>query len=179
MVSGVSAVIHTASNLSFSSNPDDVIPGVIKGTVDALAAAAKEPSVKRFVLTSSSTAVINPKANTPVTVTAETWNDAAVTAAYGEPPYTGYVVYSASKTLGEREAWKFVREKKPAFTLNTVLPNMNFGASLDPANQGHPSSSGLLAALFKGDSAPFSNHSARTLKYNPPPFPIDREKHIS
>ena len=154
-VKGVSAVVHTATIFSLDPNPHNVIPGTISGIINALEAAAQEPSVKRFVLTSSSLAAVIPKPNNPVKVTTDTWTDEAVELAYRDPPYEperALPVYAASKTLAEREAWKFMDEKKPAFTLNTVLPNMNFGASLDFANQGHPSTSAVLAALFKGDT---------------------------
>ncbi|KAK7967172.1 uncharacterized protein PG986_001449 [Apiospora aurea] len=137
-------------------NPHNVIPGTIASTVNALTAAASEPSVKRFVLTSSSAAALIPKPNTPLTVTADTWNDEVVPIAYRDPPYEperGYLVYAASKTLGEQAAWKFMREKKPGFVLNAVLPNITFGASLDPVHQGHPSTSGMLAELFRGNPA--------------------------
>lgn len=36
--------------------------------------------------------------------------------------------------------------------VNTVVPNLNFGASLDPANQGHPSTSDIVVSLFIGDT---------------------------
>lgn len=71
-------------------------------------------------------------------------------------------VYAASKTLSEKEAWKFMDEKKPGFTLNTVLPNINFGASLDFANQGHPSTSAIVAELFKGNTNYLGGITART-----------------
>ena len=153
-VKGVSAVVHTATIFTLDPNPLNVIPGTISGTVNALEAAAQEPSVKRFVLTSSSLAAVIPKPNTPVTVTADTWGEEAVDLAYRDPPYEperALPVYAASKTLAEKEAWKFMAEKKPAFTLNTVLPNMNLGASLDSTNQGHPSTSAIVAELFKGN----------------------------
>ncbi|KAE8373966.1 hypothetical protein BDV26DRAFT_300679 [Aspergillus bertholletiae] len=153
-VKGVSAVVHTATIFTLDPNPHNVIPGTISGTVNALEAAAQELSVKRFVLTSSSSAALVPKPNNPMRVTTDTWNDEAVELAYRDPPYEparAMPVYAASKTLSEKEAWKFMDEKKPGFTLNTVLPNMNFGASLDFANQGHPSTSSIVAALFKGD----------------------------
>lgn len=144
--------------MSFRTNPHEVVPGAIKATLNALATAAKEPSVKRFVLTSSSTAALIPKPNDPVIVTVDTWNDEAVAAAYADPPPTkGLVTYGASKTLGEREAWKFMREQKPAFTFNAILPNLNFGELLDPVNQPRTSSYGFLAALFKGNSAPLAS----------------------
>ncbi|GFF38211.1 aldehyde reductase 2 [Aspergillus udagawae] len=154
-VKGVSAVVHTATIFSLDPNPHNVIPGTISGTVNALEAAAQEPSVKRFVLTSSSCAALIPKPNNPVKVTTDTWNDEAVELAYRDPPYEperALPVYAASKTLSEKEAWKFMDEKKPSFTLNAVLPNMNFGASLDVTNQGHPSTSAIVAELFKGDT---------------------------
>lgn len=146
-------------------DPNKVIPGTIKGTVNALAAAAKEPSVKRFVLTSSSSSALIPKPNDRVTVTADTWNDEIVTFATRGPPYEperAYPVYAASKVLAEKEAWRFVRENKPGFVLNAVLPNLNFGASLDYSNQGHPSTSGMVVELFKGNSAPLAGLPART-----------------
>ncbi|GIJ91135.1 hypothetical protein Asppvi_010100 [Aspergillus pseudoviridinutans] len=154
-VKGVSVVVHTATIFSLDPNPHNVIPGTISGTVNALEAAAQEPSVKRFVLTSSSTAALIPKPNSAVKVTTDTWNDEAVELAYRDPPYEperALPVYAASKTLAEKEAWKFMDEKKPGFTLNTVLPNMNFGASLDVTNQGHPSTSAIVAELFKGNT---------------------------
>lgn len=55
-VKGVDAVIHVASDTTFNDNPEEVINGVVHGVEAFLAAANKEQSVKRFVLTSSSTA---------------------------------------------------------------------------------------------------------------------------
>jgi hypothetical protein len=55
----------------------------------------------------------------------DTWNDAAVAAAWdahAPPRSKGYFVYVASKTETERMAFKWVQEHKPSFTLNTVLP---------------------------------------------------------
>lgn len=164
-MTGVSAVIHTATNYTMDPDPNAVIPGSIKGTVNALTAAAQEQSVKRFVLTSSSASALIPKPNNPATVTTETWNDETVAYATRGPPYEperAYPVYAAAKTLAEREAWKFVREKKPGFTLNAVLPNINFGASLDYANQGHPSTSALVVELFKGNWQPLAGLPVRT-----------------
>ncbi|KAH9907613.1 aldehyde reductase [Xylariomycetidae sp. FL2044] len=161
---GISAVVHTATNYTMNPNPHEVVPGSIKGTLEVLTAAAKEPSVKRFVLTSSSGSALLPKPNDPVTVTVDTWNDSTIEFAFRDPPYEverAYPVYVASKTLCEKEAWKFVREQKPSFVLNAVLPNINFGASLDFPNQGHPSTSGMVAELFKGNIAPLAGLPAQ------------------
>ncbi|KAI0023480.1 aldehyde reductase [Xylariomycetidae sp. FL0641] len=163
-VKGVSAVVHTATNYTMNPNPHEVVPGSIQGTLEILRAAAASPSVARFVLTSSSASALIPKPDDPVTVTAETWNHAIVDFAYRDPPYEparAYPVYAASKTLAEQEAWRFVRERKPAFVLNAVLPNINFGASLDPVHQGHPSTSGMLAELFRGNIEPLAGLPAQ------------------
>ena len=163
-VQGVSAVVHTATNYTMDPNPHNVIPATVAGTVNAMTAAMREQSVKRFVLTSSSAAALIPKPNTPQDVTTETWNDEAIKFAYREPPYEAeraYPVYAAGKTLSEKEAWKFVRERAPNFVFNAVLPNINFGASLDIANKGHPSTSGMAAALFNGDSSLLAGLPAR------------------
>ncbi|KAI1812295.1 aldehyde reductase [Poronia punctata] len=161
---GVSAVIHTATNYTMNPNPHEVVPGSIAGTINALQAAARQPSVKRFVLTSSSASALIPKPDTPSRVTTETWNDETVAYAYRDPPYEaerGYPVYAAAKTLSEKEAWKWVAENKPGFVLNTVLPNINFGATLDYAGQGHPSTSGLVVELFKGNWEPLAGLPAQ------------------
>lgn len=146
-------------------NPHHMVTETVAGTLNALSAAAAEPTVKRVVLTSSSAAALIPKPNNPLEVSAETWNDESVAAAFRAPPYEperGYYVYAASKTLAEKEAWKFMREKRPAFVLNTVLPNLTLGASLDSVNQGHASTSGMLAELFRGNPTPLASLPART-----------------
>jgi hypothetical protein len=59
---------------------------------------------------------------------ADTWNEATVKAAWDpntpaelKPPS----VYGASKTEGERAAWKWIKENKPGFVFNAILPNFN------------------------------------------------------
>ena len=73
--------------MSFSSNPHDVIPPTIAGATNCLRAAEKEPSVKRFVYTSSSTACLIPQPNKEITVDKETWNQDAIEQAWKPPPY--------------------------------------------------------------------------------------------
>lgn len=129
----MSAVAHVASDLSFSPNPHEVIPGVIAGAVNAVSAAAKQPSIKRFVYTSSSAAITAAKPGVEFTISTHRWNDEDVAKAWAPPPYNqdrSMSVYGASKTQAEQEVWKFVREQKPGFVLNTVLPNFNMGTIL-------------------------------------------------
>ncbi|KAI9743079.1 MAG: hypothetical protein M1818_003374 [Claussenomyces sp. TS43310] len=138
-VKGVSGIAHVASNVSFDENPNTVIPEVISGVRSILESAAKEPSVKRFVYTSSSTAATAPKPNKKFIITKDTWNNEAIEAAWKPPPYErarAWDVYGASKTQGEQELWKFVAEKKPHFVANAVLPNTTLGPLIDPTQVG-------------------------------------------
>ena len=53
--------MHTATNFTFTPNPEEVIPDSIKGVLNVMESASREPAVKRFVLCSSSYAAILPK----------------------------------------------------------------------------------------------------------------------
>lgn len=170
-VKGASGFIHTATPVMVSYDPNEGIPLVVNGTLNALKAATNEPSVKRFVLTSSSTAAASPKPNVEFVIDGNTWNEEAVKAAWAPPPYEGEQrkldVYSASKTQGEEAAWKYVKENKPGFVLNTVLPNCNMGLVLSPEHQGAPSTVGWIKALwneFKGQEK---------LAVNPPQYYVN------
>lgn len=77
-VMGVSGIIHLASIVTFSSNPEEVIPPTVKGALNVLEAATTEPKVKSVVYCSSSTAALSPVSNTKIIVTKDTWNDAVV-----------------------------------------------------------------------------------------------------
>ncbi|CAK1360030.1 Aldehyde reductase 2 [Cercospora beticola] len=154
-VKGVNAVIHVASDTSFGYDPNDVIPSTKAGVLSILKSAAKESSVKRFVLTSSSAAVLLPKLNKEFTVSKDDWNQEALNLAWAPPPYTqerAYPVYAASKTEGEKALWQFVKEQKPHFVTNAVLPNFNMGTILPHGNGG---ATGLaIPSLFKGKIPP-------------------------
>ena len=124
-------------------------------TVDQiLESATRTPSVKRFVMTSSSTAATNPKPGVKFTIKETTWNQEATDAAWAPPPYTAerrWDVYGASKTQAEQELWKFVHDHKDiGFTANTVLPNANFGPFLNPEHQaGGGSTTTWISDLYK------------------------------
>lgn len=109
---------------------------------NALAEAARSPDVKRFVYTSSSAATTAPIVDTKFHVNSSTWNNADVEEALAPPPYNDdrkLAVYAASKTLAEKECWRFMEENRPHFVLNAVLPNCNIGRILSkqqPASTG-------------------------------------------
>ncbi|KIV81050.1 hypothetical protein PV11_08503 [Exophiala sideris] len=151
-IKGVAGVLHVATHINWSGDANDVIPHVVEGSVNILKAAAKEPSVKSVVHTSSSTAAGVPVPNKKEVIDENSWNDAAVQAAWAQsaPEHERpYVVYAASKTEGERESWKWYKENKPHFVFNSVLPNYNTGPILASEI---PGSTGAWALnLLKGD----------------------------
>ncbi|KAF2096617.1 aldehyde reductase [Rhizodiscina lignyota] len=171
VVKGASGFCHVATPVMVSFDPNEGVPIVVNGILHALEAAASEPSVKRVVMTSSSTAAASPQPNKVFTMDENTWNEDAVKAAWAPPPYEGLQrrldVYSASKTQAEQAAWKFMKEKNPGFVLNCVLPNMNIGHILSVKDQGYPSTSGWVRALWDG----FKGHE--DLEYNPPQYYIN------
>lgn len=124
-VRGCAAVAHVASVMGDDSpDPHDVVPVVVKGALEALRAAAREESVRRFVYTSSSTAAYTPKPDQGIDVDEGTWNDEVVAEAWAPPPYEPLrtiKVYGASKTEAERAVWRWVQEEKPRFTVNAGM----------------------------------------------------------
>jgi len=168
---GASGFIHTATPVMVSYDPNEGIPTVVDGTLNALKAAAGEPSIKRVVLTSSSTAAASPKPNVEFVIDENTWNEETIKAAWAPPPYEGEQrkldVYSASKTQGEQAAWKWVKENKPGFVLDAVLPNWNMGLVLSPEKQGTPSTVGWIKALWN------EFQGQEKLTFNPPQYYVN------
>ncbi|EXJ77340.1 hypothetical protein A1O3_09566 [Capronia epimyces CBS 606.96] len=151
-VNGVSGVVHIATDVSFSTDVHAVVAKVVAGTVNVLQSAAKEPSVKSVVLTSSSSAALIPVPNQEgVVVDQNTWNDAAVKAAYsGAAPaeQLPFLSYAASKTEGEHAFWDWVKTNNPSFAVNSVLPNMAMGPIPSPEMYG--STMGFIRELLEG-----------------------------
>ncbi|KAA8499494.1 putative oxidoreductase [Porphyridium purpureum] len=117
-VTGVSYILHTASPVIMNvQNEDDLMIPAREGTLRVLRAAAKEPSVKRVIFTSSLVAVgwhshnSNEYVNGP-----DDWSDV-----FPDP-------YYKSKTLAEKAAWDFVKENKEnQFELCTINPALVVG----------------------------------------------------
>ncbi|CAD0096926.1 unnamed protein product [Aureobasidium mustum] len=133
-----------ASDVSFSPDPNVVIPIAVNLATTALKAAAKASSVQRFVLTSSSAAASVCVPNTPRTITASSWADGSIEQARQPGPYTpdrGMSTYGASKALAEQAIWNWAKENKSRdLVVNTVLPDFNLGLPISPEHQGWPSS---------------------------------------
>ncbi|RSM01938.1 hypothetical protein CEP52_008275 [Fusarium oligoseptatum] len=78
VVAGDSGFIHVATDTTGSNEAHTAIPKVVDAAINALEAAAKEPSMKRFVYTSSSFAATFPSPDQRIATAQETFNDEAV-----------------------------------------------------------------------------------------------------
>ncbi|KAH9205319.1 hypothetical protein DL95DRAFT_528881 [Leptodontidium sp. 2 PMI_412] len=110
-VKGVTGIAHVASNMSYSPDPNAVIPEVLAGIRSIIDSAILSPSVKRIVYTSSGSA--------------EAW---------APPPYNNdraFSVYAASKAESEKLLFEYAKEKKVSFNVASVVPGINFGKILD------------------------------------------------
>ncbi|KAK9320897.1 hypothetical protein V1517DRAFT_309428 [Lipomyces orientalis] len=106
--------------MTFGADPNKAITMAVRSFLQT---AAKEPSIKRFVLTSSNRAAANPTVNEDVTIDANHRNEEAVESAWPYPLRGGSHlkchVYASLKAQCEQEIWKFNREEKPGFVINT------------------------------------------------------------
>lgn len=118
-VRGVHGIVHMASIMSFSDKPDEVIPPTVKGALNILMSATKEPSVKSLVYTSSSAAALLPHPDKVIKITKDSWDDEAVELANAGGA-DGFTVYAASKTEAEKAFWKAINETNPPFQVATV-----------------------------------------------------------
>jgi nucleoside-diphosphate-sugar epimerase len=154
----VQGVIHVASDVSFTPDPNIVVPIAVNLATAALkaAAAAHSSSVQRFILTSSAAAASAYAPNIPRTVTSSSWSTSYMAEAKKPGPYgpeRGLSSYGASKALAEKAIWEWVagNKGKSPLVVNTVLPDFNLGLPISPENQGWPSTAGMAVALFNGD----------------------------
>ncbi|KAI0149963.1 NAD(P)-binding protein [Hypoxylon sp. NC0597] len=169
VVKGASAFVHVAAPLMISTDPNQTVRIAVESTIRSLESAAKEPAVKRVVITSSSGACASPWTHHDL-IDSSTWNESAVEEAYAPPPYDDArrqeVVYYASKTKSEQAAWKWVQEHKPAFTLNAVLPSANLGPPIDVAHQGYRSTIEWVKTAFeKGEALKLTDLQAMAPQY--------------
>jgi nucleoside-diphosphate-sugar epimerase len=139
--------------MTLDPNPNKVILEVLAGLNGILRSAAKEPSVKRFVATSSSAALRLPSPGKVFNLDSNTWNEEAIKEAWAPPPYQPerrLAVYAASKVEAEQSIWKFVKDQNPHFVVNTVIPDHNLGLVLDKDLHLTASSAGTVTDLYNG-----------------------------
>ncbi|KAK4545211.1 hypothetical protein LTR36_003390 [Oleoguttula mirabilis] len=150
-VKGCAGVLHVASNLSFHPDPNIVVTEAIALVKSVLESATKEPSVKRFVYTSSSSAACQMKWNEAFDLTSESWNTTSIAEAWKPPPYEqdrALHVYNASKAQAEQFFWRYVEDHKPHFVGNAVLPDFVCGAPVSLEKQGYGPTGGILYCLW-------------------------------
>ena len=63
-------------------------------------------------------------------------------------------MYAASKVEGEKALWDFMKEQKPSFTANAVLPNFNMGTVLPNGSAG--ATGAAVPGLYNGKLSPLS-----------------------
>ena len=133
-IKGVSAIAHIASILSFSDNPNEVIPPAVEAVTSILQAAQNESSVKSFVYTSSIAAVVDITPGISAHAGPDDWNDRAVELAWAQPPNhndLGHWIYQASKVEAEKAVWNFAKTNKLNFAINVVSPATILGEALN------------------------------------------------
>lgn len=154
-VRGVSAIAHIATPNNFDPDPSKVIPMTISAATGLLRAALAEPSMTRFVYTSSVAAAATQRPGNNTHVGRETWNDWAIDRANAPPPYDefrGPAVYSAAKAGAEKAVWQFLKEDSPVFAINVVSPFATIGPVLHPKQPG--ATSLWIKLLLDGDLSP-------------------------
>jgi nucleoside-diphosphate-sugar epimerase len=158
-VQGCDGIAHIASPTSDAYNPDPqaVIPMGIRCALELLEAAAREPSVKSVVYTSSQAAAVMLVPGKKYHITPESWNEESK-AAWTMPVTPDFrrmlFNYMCAKTEAEQQSFAWVKEHKPQFTFNSVVPNLNFGTVTRPDKTGFVSSSGVLKLLWSGNAMP-------------------------
>ncbi|KAF5008657.1 hypothetical protein FDECE_5069 [Fusarium decemcellulare] len=160
-IAGAAGVIHVAADTSLELDPDIVVPRIIATTMGIAKSAAKSHACKRFVYTSSSSAVSEPEPGVPRTLTPATFNEEVITLAYSKDLpggiVGGHTVYAAGKTKAEQELWNWYHETSPQMVLNVgtiaVIPSPCFGAVLNPEKQGYSAANRVLKMLWDGDSS--------------------------
>ncbi|KAL8345961.1 hypothetical protein RB601_004153 [Gaeumannomyces tritici] len=163
----VAAVASVASGTSMSLDVPDVAAAVAleaSAYVGLLDAARAAGSVRSVVFTSSAWAAYTPDGTKAGVLTADSWNDAAVSLAAAAAAAAeeeeeeqssrprGLCGVMAMKVGYERKVWEWVRSARPGYSFNVVLPDTAFDPVMDPARQG-ASTVGLVRWLWEGPRA--------------------------
>jgi dihydroflavonol-4-reductase len=116
--SGCEYICHVAASVRLTARDPqrEIVDVAVAGTDNALRAAARAGTVKRFVLTSSIAAVFDVGARENHVYTEDDWNRDATVA---DSPYP------LAKTRSERRAWEFVADQP--FDLVAINPAMVIG----------------------------------------------------
>ncbi|XP_038707878.1 tetraketide alpha-pyrone reductase 1 [Tripterygium wilfordii] len=125
-IMGCHGVFHTASPvLKPCSDPKaEILEPAVEGTLNVLRSCQKNPTLRRVVLTSSSSTVrVRDDFDPHVPLDESYWSSIELCERL-------QIWYALSKTLSEKAAWKFCEEN--GIDLVTVLPSFAIGPSLPP-----------------------------------------------
>ncbi|XP_057971286.1 tetraketide alpha-pyrone reductase 1 [Malania oleifera] len=149
-IKGCHGVFHTASPVFGQPIADpegEILDPAIKGTLNVLCSCARNPSLKRVVLTSSSSTVrIRDDFDPNIPLDESSWSSTDLCRRL-------QIWYALSKILAERAAWEFCKENK--IDLVVVLPSFIIGPSL-PLNLCSTASD--ILGLLKGEKQKFQWH---------------------
>ncbi|KAK0544312.1 hypothetical protein OC846_005550 [Tilletia horrida] len=154
---GVDGFVHIATDMSafYSDKPaKEVVDGVVDLTLAVLKAAAKTPSVRSGVLTSSGIAVHYPQEGVEETVDIKTrYNDAMANMAFTaakDDPRLGLYTYTATKVAADKRAFEFVKTDKPGYAFNVIAPDLVIGSIYNPDPSRRYSSVSMLQDYYLG-----------------------------
>lgn len=124
-VMGCHGVFHTASPvLDATHSKAETLEPAIEGTLNVLRSCRKNPSLRRVVLTSSSSTVrVREEFDPKIPLDESSWTSVELCERLK-------LWYALAKTLAEKAAWEFCNEN--GIDLVTVLPSVIIGPSLSP-----------------------------------------------
>ncbi|KAL3624332.1 Tetraketide alpha-pyrone reductase 1 [Castilleja foliolosa] len=147
---GCHGVFHTASPVLSRPTGDpkaDILQPAIDGTLNVLRSCKKNPSLRRVVLTSSTSTVrVRADFDSAVPLDESSWSSEELCQSL-------QIWYALSKTLAEKAAWKFCEDNK--MDLVTILPAFVIGPSLPPLLC---STASDVLGLLKGETEKFDWH---------------------
>ncbi|KAM0001760.1 putative NAD-dependent epimerase/dehydratase, tetraketide alpha-pyrone reductase 1 [Helianthus debilis subsp. tardiflorus] len=145
-IMGCAGVFHMASPvLGQITNPrEEIINPAVNGTLNVLRSCKKNPSLRRVVLTSSSSAVrVKDKVDPRIPLDESSWSSVELCEKLKK-------WYALSKTMAEKAAWEFCNEN--GITLVTVMPSFVVGPSLSPTLG---STASDILGLLQGETEKF------------------------
>ncbi|KAJ9704700.1 hypothetical protein PVL29_002984 [Vitis rotundifolia] len=125
-IMGCHGVFHTASPVmgSAADPKAEILVPAVEGTLNVLRSCKKNPSLRRVVLTSSSSAVrVRDDFDPKIPLDESSWSSVELCESL-------QIWYALSKVLAEKAAWEFCKEN--GIDLVTVLPSFVIGPSLPP-----------------------------------------------
>ncbi|CAN9439525.1 unnamed protein product [Alternaria alternata] len=157
VLDGIHAVVHVASPLALTTDDyrRDVINPAIKATVGILRSAAKVPSIRRVVVTSSMATLLTMEYVMSedckrVFTASDTYPPPDVTSPFATP----IEAYAAAKSHALAASEQFIVNESPGFDLISVLPSMVIGKNeLDTSKeQIEASTNGVVIGPLIGHS---------------------------